>query len=284
MIAKPCSHSTISPPNTGNTKGPRTRSRAPLPPCGTARSARKAASRIRRRSRWCSSWWMRRRKAGAGSMVTTSCPSSFKASGSPTASKLPRTRRPRNPKPPPPEPSGHHQNSAIARGHRVFGLQIVERDSRWHVHGTVVVRNRRRRVRKSTGLSATVENLDAAQEIRRQIEAQTRDELIFGFAASVSVVIATNAYVARPRQRPLNAGDVDRLSEIAKVFGNRLLNRIDDREWAEWIERRMKGNAPATRERYIDLLIAFLTWCRKRPRQWIVDLPAIERDRAARQR
>src|SRR5438045_6496279 len=57
---------------------------------------------------------MRRRKAGAGSMVTTSCPSSFKASGSPTGSKLPRTRRPRNPKPPPPEPSGHHQNSAIA--------------------------------------------------------------------------------------------------------------------------------------------------------------------------
>src|SRR4051812_40338900 len=59
---------------------------------------------------------MRRRKAGAGSMATTSCPSSFKASGSPTGSKLPPTRRPRNPKPPPPEPSGHHQNSAIAHG------------------------------------------------------------------------------------------------------------------------------------------------------------------------
>src|SRR4051794_4895397 len=57
---------------------------------------------------------MRRRKAGAGSMATTSCPSSFKASRSPTGSKLPQTRRPRIPKPPPPEPSGHHQNSAIA--------------------------------------------------------------------------------------------------------------------------------------------------------------------------
>jgi len=97
-VAKPCSHSTISPPNTGNTCGPRTRSRAPLPPCGTARSARRAASQIRRRSRWCSSWSMRRRKAGAGSMATTSCPSSFRVSGSPTGSKLPPTRRPRNPK------------------------------------------------------------------------------------------------------------------------------------------------------------------------------------------
>src|ERR1700719_1287054 len=105
----------ISLPNTGNTCGPRTRSRAPLPPCGTARSARRAASRIRRRSPWCSSWSMRRRKAGAGSMATTSCPSSFKVSGSPTGSKSPPTPRPRNPKPPPPDPSGHHQDSAIAQ-------------------------------------------------------------------------------------------------------------------------------------------------------------------------
>src|SRR5438477_10224590 len=54
---------------------------------------------------------MRRRKAGAGSMATTSCPSSFKVSGSPTGSKSPPTPRP---KPPPPDPSGHHQDSAIA--------------------------------------------------------------------------------------------------------------------------------------------------------------------------
>src|SRR6266498_1395154 len=57
---------------------------------------------------------MRRRKPGVGSMATTSCPSSFKVSGSPTGLKLPPTRRPLNPEPLPPEPSGHHQNSAIA--------------------------------------------------------------------------------------------------------------------------------------------------------------------------
>src|SRR5438105_11840806 len=58
---------------------------------------------------------MRRRKAGAGSMATTSCPSSFKVSGSLTGSKLPPTRRLLNPEPLPPETSGHHQNSVIAR-------------------------------------------------------------------------------------------------------------------------------------------------------------------------
>src|SRR5260370_14224756 len=63
---------------------------------------------------------MPRRKAGAGSMATTSCPSSFKVSGSPTGSKSPPPPRPRNPKPPPPDPSGHHQDSAIARQHRVI--------------------------------------------------------------------------------------------------------------------------------------------------------------------
>src|SRR5689334_18285427 len=115
--AKPCSPSTISPPNIGNICGPRTRSRALSPPCGTAPSGRRAACRTRRRSRWCSSWSTPRRKAGAGSMATTSCPSSFKVSGSPTGSRSSPTRHPRNPKPPPPEPSGHHQNSAIALAH-----------------------------------------------------------------------------------------------------------------------------------------------------------------------
>src|SRR4051794_29259431 len=56
------------------------------------------------------------RKVGAGSTATTSCPSSFKVSGSPTGSKSPSTLRPRKPKPPPPDPSGHHQNSTIALG------------------------------------------------------------------------------------------------------------------------------------------------------------------------
>jgi hypothetical protein len=92
--------------------------------CGTARSARRAASRIKRRSPWCSSRSMRLRKAGAGSMATTKLPSSFKVSGSPMGSKSPPTPRPRNPKPPPPDPSRHHQDSAIAHGASVLGNRV----------------------------------------------------------------------------------------------------------------------------------------------------------------
>src|ERR1700681_2605188 len=62
-------------------------------------------------------------------MGTTSCPSSFKVSGSPTGSKSPPTRRPRNPKPPPPEPSAHHQNSAIALGEAEQFLFALRRRS-----------------------------------------------------------------------------------------------------------------------------------------------------------
>src|SRR5215831_12458290 len=90
------------------------RTSTPLPPCGTARSAPRAACRTRRRSPWCSSSSMRRRKVGAGSMATTSCRSSFKVSHSPMGSKSRSIRHPLGPKPPPPEPCGRHQNSAIA--------------------------------------------------------------------------------------------------------------------------------------------------------------------------
>jgi hypothetical protein len=84
-------------------------------PCGTAQSARRAASRTRRRLQWCSSWSMPPRKVGAGSIATTSRSRSFKVSGSQTGSKPPPTQHPQKLKPPPPDPSGHHQNSAIAR-------------------------------------------------------------------------------------------------------------------------------------------------------------------------
>src|SRR6202043_12662 len=65
----------------------------------------------------------------AGSMATTSCPSSFKVSGSPTGSKSPPTPRPRNHKPPPPDPSGHHQDSAIAPGQPVQAVVNVLLDA-----------------------------------------------------------------------------------------------------------------------------------------------------------
>src|SRR5438128_1415086 len=83
-----------------------------------------------------------------------------------------------------------HGEASANRRRRAAGLEIVERDGRWHVHGTVVVKDRSRRVRRSTGLVATRENWDAAIEIRRQSEAEIRDEFVYGVHPSVPVSTA----------------------------------------------------------------------------------------------
>src|SRR5207302_411315 len=106
---------------------------------------------------------------------------------------------------------------------------------RWHIHGTVVVKNRSHRIRRSTGLVATDENWDAANEIRRQIEAQIRDELVYGIHPSVPVSKAAAAFLKRRRKRPLSIQDEYRLAEVVREFGNRMLNRIPDSEWVDWI-------------------------------------------------
>ena len=50
---------------------------APSPPCATAPSDRRAVCRTGPRSRWSSNWSRAHRKAGAVSMVITSCQNSF---------------------------------------------------------------------------------------------------------------------------------------------------------------------------------------------------------------
>lgn len=182
-----------------------------------------------------------------------------------------------------------HAAAAVAGGsarprRRAAGLAIIERDGHFHIHGRVVVKGRSRRVRRSTGLRATPAERDMAEEIRRQIEAEIRDELVWGRHPSVPLAVAAAAYLKRPRRRPLNAGDVDRLAELDRVFGRRLLSAIGDGEWNQWIDRRQGGNQPVTRERYIDLVLGFLAWCKARPRHWLTELPAIQRDPTARQR
>ena len=72
-----CWLSTTSRPSTGNTCARPTPSKAPSPPCATARSDRRAVYPTRPRSRWSSNWSRARRKAGAVSMATTSCQNSF---------------------------------------------------------------------------------------------------------------------------------------------------------------------------------------------------------------
>jgi hypothetical protein len=100
----------------------------------------------------------------------------------------------------------------------------------------------------------------------------------------VALSVAVEAYLTRPRKRPLNAIDGARLKEIDRRFGPRQLNQIAESAWLQFVDQRMKGRAAVTRERYIDLVMSFLAWCQKRPRCWVGQLPAFERVHEARQR
>jgi len=72
-IARHCSPSTTSLLSIGSISGRRIPSRARLPPCAIAPSARRDVSRTGPRSPWCSSWSRAHREAGAGSTATTTC-------------------------------------------------------------------------------------------------------------------------------------------------------------------------------------------------------------------
>ncbi|MCI0430211.1 MAG: site-specific integrase [Rhodospirillales bacterium] len=72
------------------------------------------------------------------------------------------------------------------------------------------------------------------------------------------------------------------LKEIAGSFRLRLLNEIGEQEWVDYADRRQRGNQSATRERYLNDIVAFLAWCRKKPRQWLAELPTFDRDNTAR--
>ena len=50
---------------------------------------------------------------------------------------------------------------------RAAGIAVVERDGHWHVEGRCRIKGQSKRVRQSTGLSATADNKDAAEELRR---------------------------------------------------------------------------------------------------------------------
>jgi integrase len=176
------------------------------------------------------------------------------------------------------------KRAANRRAKRPAGVAVVERGGYWHLHGTVRVKRRGIRVRASTGLPALPEQRDAAEELRRQKEQEIRDAILYGIRPSVPFAIAAEQYMTRPRQRPLNAIDVARLQELTRHFGVRSLAAIGETEWVGFVDRRMIGRAPITRERYIDLVMSFLTWCSARPRQWLSELPAFERDHEARDR
>jgi site-specific recombinase XerD len=163
------------------------------------------------------------------------------------------------------------------------GLRIIARDGFWHIHGTIRVGGRSVRIRRGTGLPATAENLEAAEALRLNKERDVRDEVAFGVKPTVALAVAAHQYLNHPRPRPLGDTTVDHITEVSARFGKRLLSGITEFEWAKFVEERQAGNATSTRERYLNSLLGFLSWCRKKPRQYLTALPTFERAPQARQ-
>jgi hypothetical protein len=86
--------------------------------------------------------------------------------------------------------------------------------------------------------------------------------VLWGIHPSVPLAVTAEAYLNRRRKRPLNAIDVRRIKELDRKFGARRLNEIAESEWTKFVNERMAGRAAVTRERYIDLVLSFLAWCK----------------------
>jgi integrase len=164
------------------------------------------------------------------------------------------------------------------------GLRIIQRGGYFHIVGTLQVRGRSVRIRKSTGYAATRENRKLAEEELEEARASVRDQVLNPKRASQAVSVACQGYLDRPRKNPLGPTSVNIILEINERFGTRLFNDIEPIEWSAWIDQRHEGNTAAARERFISTVDALIKWAARRPRYWIDadHIPEFERDKEAR--
>lgn len=186
---------------------------------------------------------------------------------------------------------GRGRRSRKAAKRAAPGLQIVERDGFWHIHGTVRVgtldgSRRSRRLRKGTGLPAIAETLPDAETLRDTWALEVRQEAIHGRQPSRPVAVALEAWLKRPRKHGRKASwrEISMAQGIGRRFKVRLVGEISAAEWTSFVEGETTGRAASTRERYLNGFMSFIAWCAAKPREWISSrtIPHFERDGAAR--
>lgn len=171
-------------------------------------------------------------------------------------------------------------------GRRARGVGLKERDGYWHANGTLRVAGRSIRVRQSLGLAiATTSQAEAEGALEAYL-----DDLKAKASGQVGrgdpVAIAAAAYLSTPRKRPLGASSVAIVKEAVKRFGPRRANEVAGGDWKAWVDGddrtkgRMAGKQPATRERFLGTLLAFLAFAKRH--HGLATLPVFERDQAAR--
>jgi hypothetical protein len=171
-------------------------------------------------------------------------------------------------------------------GRRPRGVWLKERDGYWHAVGTLRVNGRSIRVRRSLGLpviqiserQAEIELEAYLDEVKATASGKTR--------RGDPVAIAAKLYLCHPRSRPLGDTAVSIVREVTARFGPRRFNEITGEEWRLWVDGdvktpgRMTGRASATRERWLNGMLAFLTFAKKF--HGLTALPEFARDNKVR--
>lgn len=174
------------------------------------------------------------------------------------------------------------RRKTVAKTRSPRGLRVVERDGYWYIHGTLRIGKRSIRVRRGTGLPATADLRHEAETLCFQKEQELREQVIHGRAPSTAVSIAAKAYLSAVRDRPLNTTSIRHVQATVRRFGTRLFEDIADAEWLRFVDEATTGLSAETRERFLNSVVAFLNFCRKRPNKWIAELPPFERNKRAR--
>jgi hypothetical protein len=146
-------------------------------------------------------------------------------------------------------------------------------------------------VRRSTGLPARPDTKETALAIKRRIETEFADEVVYGIKPSVALGVAARRYLGideagekLPNQgKNLAANDAKIIQAAVREFGLRQVNSISGGEWSAWAHRQNLGNAPATLVRYMAPIKSFLRWCANGERKWLREMPEIELPKAPRQ-
>ena len=172
-------------------------------------------------------------------------------------------------------------------GRRPRGVALKDRGGWWQAEGTLRIAGRSVRVRKGLGLPASASTEAEAQTLLDGVVDDLKAQITGRVGRGEAVGIAAERYLSLPRERRLGASTVRIIKEVTTKFGLRRLNDIAGGEWRVWIDGngpdqpgRMSGRTAATRERFLNTLLAFLRFCRDH--HGLAELPKFHRDKKAR--
>ena len=158
-------------------------------------------------------------------------------------------------------------------------LTLFPRDGNYHARGTIRHAGLKRRVRESLGVPYSAKHEEEARAAAHAVEERVRREL-GGGVAPMSFAENALAFMSRPKDQPLGPSDVAAIKEMARFFGTRILRDISPAEFISFVDTRQKGNTSATRERYLNTVVAFLTDAISKGQY--PEMPKFKRDKDAR--